>query len=513
MIDESAVLFKADSFSSIGQHDRAAEILASALAEEPSNVRLLVAMSRSHSRSRRYAQSEEAAAAALEADPSSVEAKLALAWAVFQLDREPQMVTLAEEVLAVEPEHSQAHLYVALGLAYGRKHRVPRRTADRARAEYRAALALTRTPTYYLWAAEIERRLRNSAAAKEHVAAGLELDPVNVDLLKLRAELAPTNQEKISILSGILAANPFDRSSRETLSDVYRRKRLSKYTLQWGLIFWLTLIAGTTDGLGTFFVSLVVWVIVIAAWGLKNNATARDLSEFAALRKSSFRFGVLTANLSFWWFIATLLGSILLAHDVDGGLFVLLAAMVFWMSAHSIIVVNDARDAIQDSPPTAGPHEHDVPAELRTLARRRSVIGVAAPLGLIVLSAIIAIFSSHGVITAQIAAGLVVLCATAGLLYLVQGLVFSWTTKPTPGMLLRSFVRLVVLGGFLVFLLVVGMKEYSAGFDASAPAPAPAAPDPGRLDPQELERRLNPTPVPTFRIPTMPTMPPIPPLE
>jgi tetratricopeptide (TPR) repeat protein len=495
MIDESTVLFQADSYSSIGQHDRAIEMLTAALAEEPSSVRLLVALSSSYSSLRRYAESEEAAMAALAVDPASVEAKAELAWSALQRGRAAQMVTLAEEILAVEPDNPQAHLYVALGLVYGRAPR--RRIKDRARAEYRAALALVRSANYFYWAAEIERRLLDTTAAKAHVANGLEIDPTNVDLLKLRADQAPTVEEKISILSGVLATNPFDRSSRESLSEVYRRNRLSKYTIQWGLIFWLTLVAGTTTGLGVVVISVIGWLVALVAWGRKNNATAGIPPEFAAMRKSSFRFGLLTSNLSFWWFITTLLGSILLANDVGGGLFVLLAAMVFWGLSHSIVVANDARNAVLDSPLTAEAHE--IPAGLRDLARRRSIVGLAAPLGLIVLAAVIMGLGNLGVVEAQIAVGLEVLCACAGLLYLGEGIVFICMTKPNRLALFKVFARLVVLGGVLGFVLVTGLRVYSAGLAAAAPAHAPVSPGVDKVDPEELERRFNPDPQPPFR--------------
>ena len=129
MIDESAVLFQAGSYSSIGQHDRAITLLTEALAEEPENPRLLLSLADRYLDARRLVEAEDAATSALAADPTSVAAQLTLAWIHFQRGRAALMVELVEKALSRDPQNASAHLYVAIGLAFGRGTRS--RIADR----------------------------------------------------------------------------------------------------------------------------------------------------------------------------------------------------------------------------------------------------------------------------------------------------------------------------------------------------------------------------------------------
>jgi tetratricopeptide (TPR) repeat protein len=505
MIDESKVLYQSHAFSSIGQYDRAIQMLEDALAEEPSNARLLNALAHCLSSAERFEEAEIAAESSLESDSSSTETRLLLAWLSLRRGDPERMTSIAEDVLADSPGNARAHLYVAMGLCYDRYTR--RHSVARIREELLAAGDLAHTVDYHFWAAQIEQRLGDSAAAKAHVAAGLEIDPMDAELLKLRIEQTAEVSEKISILSGLLARNPFDRSSRHGLSELHRRNRLSKYTLQCGLVFWLSLVAGTTDGWWTVGLIVFVWAIGFIVWGLKNNATTGIPESFAKLRASSFRFRLLTSNLSFWWFLTALIGSILLAANVVAGPPVLLVSMLLWAIAHSIVMADDARNAAIDSPETRTMKE--VPSLLRTLAQSRVDRGVAVPLGFVALGAVLVVPGVRGgVIDTGAAASLIITCSVAGLVYLVQGLVFVFVLRPDAATIVWSIVRSLLLGGVLGSLLVAGLQTYSS--DVATFTPAPVSPATNKLDPSELERRLNPDPQPPFRAPTMPVIPSIP---
>ncbi|WP_446223241.1 tetratricopeptide repeat protein [Nocardia sp. IBHARD005] len=205
---------------------------------------------------------------ALLAAPDDPDVLVALADIAYDLDEYDDAVRLAGQALFADPDSDRAHVLVAmaysmraewdLALEHGytaarlRPHDAatllllallhtsgPRKDKDRARAALVEAVA--REPNdadVHCSAAETYQRLGDPEAARHHVTAGLAIDPLHVDLLRMQARVEFAGFDggrnaAVATLRGLLANAPTDTRARRLLAEVHWRALLRLAAWVW----------------------------------------------------------------------------------------------------------------------------------------------------------------------------------------------------------------------------------------------------------------------------------------
>ncbi|ATL69079.1 hypothetical protein CRH09_25790 [Nocardia terpenica] len=274
VIEVERVLARADAARELGRVEEARRILGEALVVAPEDPALLERMADIAYRLGRIDEAVRVAGAALAADPGRTDAHLTAALAFEVRGRTEASMRHARTAVAQAPHDTGVQLTVAGLLA-----RSPERTdADAEQARDLVAQAIERSPWSagaQLSAARVYLVLRDDAAARRHIAAGLELDPVHADLLALQARtefeqpLSPTRARAVGILRGLLGANPGHAEARRLLSIITWRALLRLAGWVWAYVLVLVLASEWLGHGGLHLVGrLSFWVIPLAWIGV-----------------------------------------------------------------------------------------------------------------------------------------------------------------------------------------------------------------------------------------------------
>lgn len=350
--DEVAV--HAQAYLSIGQTDRAADLLERALAEDPDDLGLLLTLAKTRSAQGRWAEAVEVARAAVAVDAVSPAARLVLAEAALRLGDTVLTAEQAEVVLARRPEDPTALLLLA---ASGADDRSP---AGRAltRERSRRALSSGDEPWMIAMAARLETHAGKVSEARRLVSAGLERHPTDDGLLRARLDLASEpSDETVAVVEDLLAASPTDPDLHFRYLALVAQRRRRRLTALWAAPVATALGLTVLDGAWRF-----VWVALVLVLGLG--------SALGGLRESQGVPAPVRAGLALggpWeWAeraavrigsLAVVLGSLVLAGGVPAGAVLLVVASGCWVVARAVQLRRErrsARDADAATRPVVG---------------------------------------------------------------------------------------------------------------------------------------------------------------
>jgi hypothetical protein len=514
------VVYRAESYLSVGQDDRAERLLRDALREHPDDGALLLMLARVFEHRGSWAETVSAAAAALDANPNSLSARLLIAWASYQLSDLDEVKRQLDVVLSHVPENPTALMYLALWSSRDRS------SAGRARTRGFVAQSLEHgggDPWYTMMAARIELWLSNSAEARKLIDGGLAQHPTDTHLLQLKADLVSTRMdESLDIVNGLLANSPTDHALRERFESlVARRRRISLMAL------W---VMPTTFAIG-FTVDHAAWRAMWIVFGVVFGATlSADRRKFADQLPAAQR-AQLTSKAP--WRVVTRIGGrfavVLAAFGVVGLLFGsftgawFLALSVFgWVAARlagfseerriAASIDRDLADAKGEaiSPRAMGP----VTAKL---ARGRIRASFWMPL-LAFVASLVALVPPGGTMQGTAArAAIGIIASVVTLTSFVEAAPWTIRLGATRSSVWLT-IRLVVVG-FVVLLIFAGSlgnlvaAPSFSGYDAP-PADSPEREEPSgpaTIPPDYVDDLETPQPLPSITIPDfdIPSFPPI----
>ncbi|MFD4443301.1 tetratricopeptide repeat protein [Nocardia sp. NPDC058519] len=218
----------------IGRIEEARRILGTALLEAPDDPRVLVALADIAYDLDEYDDALCFAGQALLADPDSDRAHVLVAMAYSMREEWDLALEHGYTAARLRPHDAATLLLLALLHTSG-----PRKDKDRARAALVEAVALEpNDANVHCSAAETYQRLGDPEAGRHHVTAGLAIDPLHVDLLRMqaRAEFAGFDGGRnaaVATLRGLLANAPTDTRARRLLAEVHWRALLRLAAWVW----------------------------------------------------------------------------------------------------------------------------------------------------------------------------------------------------------------------------------------------------------------------------------------
>ncbi|MFE1595744.1 tetratricopeptide repeat protein [Nocardia sp. NPDC058705] len=239
----------------IGRIDEARRILGTALLAAPEDPRVLVGLADIAFALDEHDDAVRLAGRALLADPDSDHAHLVMAMARSMREEWDLALEHCYTALRLQPHDAPTLLLLALLHTNS-----PRRDKDRARAALAEAVALEpNEATVHCSAAETYARLGDADAVRHHVTAGLAIDPLHVDLLRMqaRAEFAGFDGGRdaaVATLRGVLANAPSDTKARRMLAEVHWRALLR-------LAAWVWAFAGCYAALAMWLPPIVLRVL------------------------------------------------------------------------------------------------------------------------------------------------------------------------------------------------------------------------------------------------------------
>jgi tetratricopeptide (TPR) repeat protein len=514
----AGVVYRAESYLAVGQVERAETLVRDELGRRPDDASLLLMLAKIYEARGMWPEVISTARATLEANPDSLTSHMMLAWAGHQVGDRDLMKRSLDEVLEHRPDQPTALMYLAL-------HNAP----DRSKAGIERTRALIARslehgggdPWYTMMAAQLEVFLGRRSEARRLVDAGLAQNPLDAQLLKLKADLAIDNDESMGILTGLLASSPADASLRARFDALVAARRRALLSMLWLAPALIALGVGLTSG-GL----RVSWLIGVAAasftvWGTRLRTVKALPAPYRAELDSTVPWRVATRVGGRMSASLTLLGCYLLVIGVAPGAWLLVLATLGWVVTRLASLAKERRVAAEidaQAAAMAGAEPADArsggPA-VRAVARGRWSRAVTTPLLVIpgcVFGLIPAGPPDEGS-TARAALGLI--AAIVGLTSLVEAT--PWIRER--GKASATAWRVVRLGVPAVLLTLVALVSLANLVSASGawqpvrtstPSDEPTSPaiiPPGYFD--DLE---SPSPLPTFDIPDF-HFPSIPPLD
>ncbi|RUQ98237.1 tetratricopeptide repeat protein [Labedella endophytica] len=517
------VVYRAESFLSVGQVDRAETLLRTELAQRPDDGALLLSLAKVSEARRRWPEVVTTATAALEANPNSLQARLMIAWAAYQVGDRPLMKQHLDVVLHYQPEQPTALMYLALHAS------VDKSTAgkERTRAIVRQSLALGGgDPWYTVLAAKIEVFTGRPAEARRLVDDGLAQDPTNTQLLTLKSELARDPDESIDIVSGLLATSPADLALRMRFESLVTTRRRAMLVMLW--------LGPALAALGTALVTdyRIGWMVGVAAASFSVWATQyksyqalppgyrAELDSKAPWRVAT-RWGGRTAA------IFGVFGGVLLATGLAPAAWALVVATFGWVVTRiatfsrerAVATSADAEhDLLSEGGPAAPGLDQGAPKPLGrytlALSRNRWARATTTPLLLIPFCIVGLIPPDAPDESSTARAALGVIAGIVGLVCLVEA--SFWTRVPgnQAATAWRAF-RLVVPGILLTIMLLCGvafLTVATASWASGQPAPTigdDSDPAPATIPPDYFDDLNSPPPtidIPDFDIPSIPPL-------
>ena len=387
-----SVVYRAESLRALGRTDQADALVREALAEQPGEPLLLLALTRILDTQRRWAEAITTAEAALAVRPRLVEAQVLLAWSAYHLNRWDLMDRHLAAALEQQPQNASALMCLALGglrdrSAAGR---------ERVREHYRLALEHSGgAPWYVVQAAEIEVWLGRRETAGRLVDDALERFPTDETLLVMKANLGATStEESLGIVTGLLAASPTDPGLRALFDTVVSRQRRRLLAMLWLTPALMSLGVMLLDGgwlaawvVGVLVAGVLVWCVRMAAVQGLPVAVQAELASKAPWRRVTRH----CARLSAW---AGALGGIILASGGAPGAWFAVGALLLWVATRLASLAHERAQALRADAETAaaagvqatvglqgggaggdpGPHVHDLAADRRTRAPVTAVL-------------------------------------------------------------------------------------------------------------------------------------------
>ncbi len=338
MSDADGALFKARSFIDLGQPQRAVDVLSEALRHDPDHVDMLAVLSRGYLLSGDDEAATEAATASQTAAGRPVlQAMIVLINVAHHRNDYHQVCELSRSVVAQWPDAPNGHIWYALGLT-----RLAVTDADRATVRRALATALQvgeRSPDLLLNGAWIESRFGQREACLAYADEGLQADPSNADLLKLRAWAVKDSVYSAKVMMGILAIDPMDTEASRSLEATVRPRRLRLVRLLF-LAPFLLAVAVLVPPTGPRAAAVVLVVTFLLLRALPHVRFLRDLpAAYVRARWRGQGRTLLTSAL------LVLVGTALFAVDVPVvGPFVMAAGLAGWGWATVHTVARTARD-------------------------------------------------------------------------------------------------------------------------------------------------------------------------
>jgi tetratricopeptide (TPR) repeat protein len=511
------VVYRAESFLTVGQVERAETLVRDELGRHPDDASLLLMLAKIYEARRMWPEVIATARATLEANPNSLTSHMMLAWAGYQVGDRDLMKRSLDEVLENLPDQPTALMYLAL-------HNAPDRSkagTERTRALMARSLEHGGgNPWYPMMAAQLEVFLGRSAEARRLVDMGLAQSPMDAQLLKLKADLATDNDESMGIVTGLLASSPADASLRSRFDALVAARRRALLSMLW--------LAPALIALGVGLVSgglRVSWLIGVAAasftvWGARLRAAKALPAPYRAELDSKAPWRVATRLGGRASALLTVVGGLLLATGVAPGAWLLVVATLGWVVTRLASLAKERRVAAEiDAQAKAmnGTERVDARAggpAVRAVARGRWSRAVTTPLLVIpgcVFGLVPAGPPDEGS-TARAALGLI--AAIVGLMSLVEAT--PWVRQP--GKASTTAWRIVRLAVPAVLLTVVALVSIanlvlaSSGWASGRPAaPSDGPTTPATIPPGYFDDLESPSPLPTldlpdFDVPTIPTI-------
>ncbi|MEU4705748.1 tetratricopeptide repeat protein [Nocardia salmonicida] len=231
-----AALERARAAQAIGRLEQARRILGTALANAPDDPRVLVALADIAYDLDQFDDTVRFAGQALQADPDSARAHQLVAMAYPMREEWDLALEHGHTAARLRPHDAGTLLLLAWLYSNG-----PRKDPDRARAAVVDAVALAPGDAFvHCSAAETYQRLVDIDGVRRHITAGLTIDPLHVDLLRMQARAEfeiggfdGGREAAIATLRGLLANAPTDTAARRLLAEMHWRALLRLAAWVW----------------------------------------------------------------------------------------------------------------------------------------------------------------------------------------------------------------------------------------------------------------------------------------
>ncbi|MEU4414644.1 tetratricopeptide repeat protein [Nocardia salmonicida] len=231
-----AALERARAAQAIGRLEQARRILGTALANAPDDPRVLVALADIAYDLDQFDDTVRFAGQALQADPDSARAHQLVAMAYPMREEWDLALEHGHTAARLRPHDAGTLLLLAWLYSNG-----PRKDPDRARAAVVDAVALAPGDAFvHCSAAETYQRLVDIDGVRRHITAGLTIDPLHVDLLRMQARAEfeiggfdGGRKAAIATLRGLLANAPTDTAARRLLAEMHWRALLRLAAWVW----------------------------------------------------------------------------------------------------------------------------------------------------------------------------------------------------------------------------------------------------------------------------------------
>jgi tetratricopeptide (TPR) repeat protein len=361
--DVTGIVHRATAMRELGRLDRADQMIRDALAQDPTEPTLLLALSRVLGDQQRWDEAIDAAEAALATTDDPAPAHVEIAYAATRTGRWSLVEEHATAVLHESPGEPIALMHLAAAIAHTDRGTEGR---ERFRSLYREAFARTGggTPWTTAVAVWLERTAGSAAEAGHLVDAGLERWPTDRWLLGQKADLAgTTGTQTIEIYESLLADRPDDALIRARYDDAVRRRMLGLHAVLWVVPVVTAVGVVVTDG-GWRTLWTVGTLVLLALWGSAAFSIRRKLPEpvlhardAPGLRRSATRWGRRLAV------ACGIAGTLALGADAAFGAYLLVIALVGWLVVRLVEGLHARHAARADDDQLAPPHPTDETAQ------------------------------------------------------------------------------------------------------------------------------------------------------
>ncbi|MFE6920530.1 tetratricopeptide repeat protein [Nocardia sp. NPDC057663] len=253
----------------IGRIEEARRILGTALLDAPDDPRVLIALADIAYDLDEYDDTVRFAGQALLAHPDSARAHELVALAAAMRDEWDRALEHGATAVRLRPHHAGTLLMLAWLHTNG-----PRKDPDRARAAVVEAVALAPNDAdVHSSAAETYQRLIDTDGVRRHIAAGLAIDPLHVDLLRMQARaefevggIEGGRKAAIATLRGLLANSPTDTKARRLLAEMYWRALMRLAAWVWAFAGCYAAVAMWAPQLVLRVLSSIIFWTLLLAW-------------------------------------------------------------------------------------------------------------------------------------------------------------------------------------------------------------------------------------------------------
>ncbi|MFD9549698.1 tetratricopeptide repeat protein [Nocardia salmonicida] len=253
----------------IGRIEEARRILGTALVDAPDDPRVLVALADIAYDLDEYDDTVRFAGQALHADPDSARAHQLVAMTYPMREEWDLALEHGHTAARLRPHDAGTLLLLAWLYSNG-----PRKDPDRARTAVVDAVALAPDDAFvHCSAAETYQRLVDLDGVRRHITAGLAIDPLHVDLLRMQARAEfeiggfdGGREAAIATLRGLLAEAPTDTEARRLLAEMHWRALLRLAAWVWAFAGCIAAVAMWAPPIVLRVVSPMMFAALPLAW-------------------------------------------------------------------------------------------------------------------------------------------------------------------------------------------------------------------------------------------------------